>query len=116
MEFPLYRLRHVEAADADIVGADWDMQRRDRAQIDLWPFPLLGHTNRGLALNRLADLTRRGDVAFKGSLKRPQCDGIAIDLFSMEFKPIRGVALYIPFAHNCLESADPQTWTEPRGR
>src|SRR6516225_11037572 len=30
------------------------------------------------ALDRFADLTRGGDVAFKGNLKRPQCDGIAI--------------------------------------
>src|SRR6516225_4852520 len=60
------------------VGADWDMARRDRAQIELWRFPLLRHANRGLALDRFADLTRGGDVAFKGNLKRPQCDGIAI--------------------------------------
>src|SRR5215469_167046 len=60
------------------VGADRDMPRRDRAQVDLWRLPLLRHPNRGLALDRLADLARRGDVAFKGSLKRPQCDGIAI--------------------------------------
>src|SRR6516162_3470681 len=60
------------------VGANWDMPRRDRAQIELWRFPLLRHTNRGLALDRFADLARRGDVAFKGSLKRPQGDGIAI--------------------------------------
>src|SRR5215472_10563645 len=52
------------------------MTRGDRTQIDLWRFPLLRHTNRGLALDRFADLARRGDVA--GSLKRPQCDGIAI--------------------------------------
>ena len=53
------------------------MPRRDRAQMDLWRLPhLLRHANRGLALDRVADLTRRGDVAFKGSLKRPQCDGI----------------------------------------
>ena len=45
--------------------------------MDLWRLPhLLRHANRGLALDRVADLTRRGDVAFKGSLKRPQCDGI----------------------------------------
>src|SRR6516162_5974946 len=60
------------------VGADRDMPRRDRAQIDLRRLPLLRHANRGLALDRFADLTRRGDVAFEGSLKRPQCDGIAI--------------------------------------
>src|SRR6516164_6935090 len=60
------------------VGADWDMPRRDRAQVNLWRLPLLRHANRGLALDRFADLTRRGDVAIKGSLKRPQCDGIAI--------------------------------------
>src|SRR6516165_1569156 len=60
------------------VGADWDMPSRNRAQIDLRRFPLLRHANRGLALDRFADLTRRGDVAVKGSLKRPQSDGIAI--------------------------------------
>src|SRR6516225_4702050 len=61
------------------VGADRDMPRRDRAQIELRRLPhLLRHANRGLALDRFADLARRGDVAFKGGLKRPQSDGIAI--------------------------------------
>src|SRR6516164_10141484 len=61
------------------VGADRDMPRRDRAQIELRRLPhLLRHANRGLALDRFADLARRVDVALKGGLKRPQCDGIAI--------------------------------------
>src|SRR6516164_11092135 len=60
------------------VWADWDMPRRDRAQIELRRIPVLRHANGGLALDRFADLTRRGNVAFKGSLKRPPCDGIAI--------------------------------------
>ena len=60
------------------VGADWDMTIRDRAQIELRRLPLLRHANRGLALDRFADLTHGGDVAFKGGVKRPQCDGIAI--------------------------------------
>src|SRR6516225_2287759 len=79
------------------VGADWDMPRRDRAQIDLWRLPLLRHANRGLALDRFADLTRRGDVAFKGSLKRPQCDGIAIGCTGPElqfFPDILGQLLF----------------------
>ena len=54
------------------------MTIRDRAQIELRRLPLLRHANRGLALDRFADLTHGGDVAFKGGLKRPQCDGIAI--------------------------------------
>src|SRR6516164_7874698 len=63
------------------------MPRRDRAQIDLWRLPhLLRHANRGLALDRFTDLTRRGDVAFKGSLKRPQCNGIAIGCTWPELK------------------------------
>ena len=54
------------------------MPRDDAAQIELWRLPLLSHANRSLALDRFSDLTRRNDVAVKGSLKRPQCDGIAI--------------------------------------
>ena len=71
MKFTLYWLRRIEPADIDISWDGLDMTRRDRTQIDLWRLPLLRHTNRGLALDRFADLTRRGDVAFKGSLKRP---------------------------------------------
>src|SRR5215467_14416081 len=54
------------------------MPRDDLVESELWRLPLLPHADRGLALDRFPDLTRRNDVAVKGSLKRPQCDGIAI--------------------------------------
>jgi hypothetical protein len=40
------------------VGTDRDMPRRDRAQVELRRLPLLRNANRGLALDRFADLTR----------------------------------------------------------
>lgn len=51
------------------VGADWDMPRGDRAQIDLGRLPLLLHTNRGLPLDRFADLASRTRVAGKRRAK-----------------------------------------------
>ena len=65
MELPLDRLRRVEAPMSISVGADWDMPRRDRAQIELRRLPLLLCVDRGLALDRFADLTSRARVAVK---------------------------------------------------
>ena len=54
----------VKPADVVSVGADLNMPRRDRAQIDLRRLPhLLRYANRGLALDCFADLACRSDVA-----------------------------------------------------
>jgi len=59
------------------------MPRRDLAQIELRRLPLLRHANRGLALDRFADLARRGDIAFNGLPLWPGFHGMRPFVFGL---------------------------------
>src|SRR5215472_9610112 len=58
----------------------------NRADIDSDRWPFLVRANCALAFDCLSDLTRCGDVAFKGSVKRLQCDGISVGCTWLEFQ------------------------------
>src|SRR6516164_3647915 len=84
------------------VGADWDMPCRDRAQIDLWRLPLLIRVNRGLALNRFADLTSRARVAVKRRAKLHKRKRIAISRTGFQAELLSNAVGQRHFAHELI--------------
>ena len=78
--------------------------RRHGAHVELRRLPLLRHANRGLALDRFADLARRSDIPFKGGLKRAQCDGIAIGCTWPELQFFPDILGQLFFGNTCIES------------
>ena len=66
------------------------MPRRDRAQIDLWRLPFLLRVNRGLALNRFADLTSRARIAVKRRAKLHERKRVAIGRTGLQAELLSG--------------------------